>query len=347
MVTTKQPIQYHMEDIEINGRQQQVHTLEVNMNDKRVSMENVLSLGTIYGFEETSTMVANAGAEIGVNGMFYTIYGHHIGLMIKDEELITLARSETPSIAILEDNRVYIGPISTTVAIQSEGLTLSVQTVNDAAFENTWVLYSRIYGRTTRITRNSINYVIQDHKVIEKNLTDEPIDIPENGYVLCRVSQEPAEDDVLKVGDAVTIKTTYQPEIGQVKEAFQSGGWLVKDGKNVAKNYEPYIGNTLIPNPRTIIGVTADNQLVVKVIDGRQEKSYGISGKEAAELMLGSNCIQAVYLDGGASSTMVFNGEVVNQPSSNEERKVAHSIVFRTKGTLFANVFAHKGIVKK
>lgn len=339
LLTMKQPIQYEMEQIELNQHSQQIYTLEVNMNDKRVLLQNELSFGSIYGFEETSAMVENAGAKIGVNGMFYTIYGHHIGLLIKDKELISLARSETPSVAILEDNRVYIGDISTAVTIQGGNVTLPIQTMNDAAYENTWVLYSSIYGKTTRISRMSINYIIKNNKITEMLTTDEPVEIPEDGYVLCRVSSQPHTNDVFKIGENISIQTRYNPKPGKILEAFQSGGWLVKDGEDVAKNYEPYMGNTLIPNPRTLIGVTADNQVIIKVIDGRQEESYGVSGKEAAELMLRANCVQAVYLDGGASSTMVIDGKVVNQPSSNEERKVAHSIIFHIENFTLDHVF--------
>ncbi len=341
-LTMKQPIQYEMEDIQLNGHNQQVYTLEVDMDDMRVSIENMLSFGSIYGFEETSAMIEKADAKIGVNGMFYTIYGHHIGLLVNETELITLARSETPSVAILEDNRVFIGDMSTAVTIQNQDITIPIQTVNDAAYEDTWVLYSKIYGQTTRISRKSINYIIKNNKITEMLITDGPVEIPEEGYVLCRVSSQPETNDVFIIGDNVSVVTTYNPAPGKIIEAFQSGGWLVKDGNNVAKNYEPYIGNTLIPNPRTLIGVTADNQVIVKVIDGRQKDSYGISGKEAAELMLSANCVQAVYLDGGASSTMVSDGKVVNQPSSNEERKVAHSIVFRIDEFTLDSVFGEE-----
>lgn len=45
--------------------------------------------------------------------------------------------------------------------------------------------------------------------------------------------------------------------------------------------------------------------------------------------MISKGCIEAAYLDGGASSTMYVDGEVVNRPSGGEERAIAHSILIK------------------
>lgn len=330
LLSFQQPVDYYKEQIKINDNDQQIHTLVINMNNKRLSIVNALSFGIIYGFEETSEMVKKNKAIAGVNGMFYTNYGHHIGLLVSNKHLITKAYSKTPIFAILDDNRPYIGDVNTEVSILTSDNSIQVGVMNNDAPKETWVLHEKIYGNTTRITRKSINYIIKDNNVINKIVSEEPIDIPENGYVLSRVTNEPDKYNILDIGDTVNIIVKYIPNIGVIKEAFQSGGWLVKNNQNVAKDNEVFIGNTNIPNPRTIIGITDDNKVIIKVIDGRQpEYSYGISGKEAGDLMIAEKCKEAVYLDGGASSTMVFNGKVVNSPSNKLERKVAHSILIK------------------
>lgn len=323
-----QPMEYYKEEILLNNKPQYVHTLVVNINDPRVSIVNALSFGKIYGFEETSEMVKKNEAAAGVNGMFYTIYGHHIGLLVQDKQLLTMAHEKTPAVAFLDNGEVYMGELDAKVNIVSSDNTIVVDTMNDAAAAETWVLYSAIYGKTTRITRDGINYIIENNKVVDKIVTNEPVNIPQEGYVLSRVTNESDQYDLLKINEPINIETVYTPNIGTINEAFQSGGWLVKDGVNVAKDFELFMGNTRIPNPRTIIGVTGDNKVIIKVIDGRQpEYSLGITGKEAADIMIKDGCEQAVYLDGGASSTMVVKDKVVNSPSSKKERKVAHSLL--------------------
>ncbi|MCC2030867.1 phosphodiester glycosidase family protein [Microbacterium allomyrinae] len=83
------------------------------------------------------------------------------------------------------------------------------------------------------------------------------------------------------------------------------------------------IGNHSIQGdePRTAVGVIDENHLVFVVVDGRQEGySAGVTLTELADIMVDLGATTAYNLDGGGSSTMYFNGEVVNQPSNGGER---------------------------
>ena len=67
--------------------------------------------------------------------------------------------------------------------------------------------------------------------------------------------------------------------------------------------------------PRTAIGVIDDNHLVVVVVDGRSPGySAGVTMTGLAEILQGLGAQTAYNLDGGGSSTMVFGGELVNDP---------------------------------
>lgn len=77
-------------------------------------------------------------------------------------------------------------------------------------------------------------------------------------------------------------------------------------------------------NPRTAVGFIATNHVVFVVVDGRDEGySRGATLPELAEIMRGLGCLTAYNLDGGGSSTMYFQGEVVNRPSNDGERGVS------------------------
>ncbi|MGO1316099.1 MAG: phosphodiester glycosidase family protein, partial [Cellulomonadaceae bacterium] len=74
-------------------------------------------------------------------------------------------------------------------------------------------------------------------------------------------------------------------------------------------------------HPRTAIGVIDDNHLVLVVVDGRDDGySRGATMTELAEIMVSLGATTAYNLDGGGSSELWFNGEVVNQPSNGGER---------------------------
>lgn len=80
-------------------------------------------------------------------------------------------------------------------------------------------------------------------------------------------------------------------------------------------------------NPRTAIGIIDNLHYVFVVSDGRTEESEGLSLLELAEFMEGLGVETAYNLDGGGSSTMYFNGEVINTPTTNgrsvKERSVS------------------------
>ncbi|QKJ18873.1 phosphodiester glycosidase family protein [Microbacterium hominis] len=73
--------------------------------------------------------------------------------------------------------------------------------------------------------------------------------------------------------------------------------------------------------PRTAVGVIDENHLVFVVVDGRQTGySEGVTLTELADIMIDLGATTAYNLDGGGSSTMYFDGEVVNSPSNGGER---------------------------
>lgn len=69
-------------------------------------------------------------------------------------------------------------------------------------------------------------------------------------------------------------------------------------------------------NPRTVIGQRADGAVLLLVIDGRQPHTLGATYKECIEVMLKHGAINAANLDGGTSTAMVYNGEIINSCSS-------------------------------
>ncbi|MCL6458549.1 MAG: phosphodiester glycosidase family protein [Gorillibacterium sp.] len=98
---------------------------------------------------------------------------------------------------------------------------------------------------------------------------------------------------------------------------------LLKDGKKLTipakwKNKK---------EPRTIIGHFSNGDLLFMVIDGRQKDSSGLTLEEAQTKLLEWNVRDAYNLDGGGSSSFVYNGKVMNDPSDGSERKVVSNFV--------------------
>ena len=100
-----------------------------------------------------------------------------------------------------------------------------------------------------------------------------------------------------------------------VWQAFTFGPGLVENGVvSVDENDE--VGRAKASNPRTAIGLIDANHFVFVVSDGRTDESEGLSLYELATFMQDLGVKEAYNLDGGGSSTMYFNGEVINNPTS-------------------------------
>jgi exopolysaccharide biosynthesis protein len=127
----------------------------------------------------------------------------------------------------------------------------------------------------------------------------------------------------------------YDETATTAEELLAAGVWntlsfgpaIVADGAVVegieSVEVDTNVGNHSIQGeqPRTAVGIVDENHYVFVVVDGRDEGySRGVTLTELADIMIGLGASTAYNLDGGGSSTMYFNGTVVNQPSNGGER---------------------------
>lgn len=111
-----------------------------------------------------------------------------------------------------------------------------------------------------------------------------------------------------------------------VVNLFAFGPSLIEnDSITVDQNTE--LRQAMTKNPRTAIGIVDSNHYILVVSDGRTSESEGLSLYELAEVMKEYGATTAYNLDGGGSSTMYFNGSIINKPTTNghniSEREVS------------------------
>jgi len=85
--------------------------------------------------------------------------------------------------------------------------------------------------------------------------------------------------------------------------------------------------------PRTAIGATADNRMMLFVCEGRNmtEGVPGLTSAEVAEVLKALGCTEALNLDGGGSSCLLVNNRETIQPSDGAQRAVASVVVLEAK----------------
>ena len=169
--------------------------------------------------------------------------------------------------------------------------------------------------------------------------------IPPGGIALSATGDVAAELlRVAQVGDRARIEADITEGRRKIAVAnglgiVNGGPLLVEDGRDhitaFAEGFvwldDPsfYYRFGIFRHPRTIAGVTADGGLLLVAIDGRQfDYSVGASFAEEAGVMRALGAVDAVNLDGGGSTTLVIDAELVNRPSDTTgERPIGDALL--------------------
>lgn len=149
----------------------------------------------------------------------------------------------------------------------------------------------------------------------------------ERGYVLrngvlYRASAQ-SGTDALVIGADGNFRIITEGETS-ADTLVREGAWQVLtfgpaliNGGQVTVSSSDEVGRAMTSNPRTAIGQISEGHYLLVASDGRTKESAGLSLRQLAELMQSLGAQVAYNLDGGGSSTMVFQGRVVNNPTTN------------------------------
>ena len=95
--------------------------------------------------------------------------------------------------------------------------------------------------------------------------------------------------------------------------------WACSFGPALIVNGEAQTGSVITTsgvNPRTAIGQRADGAMLLLVVDGRQITSLGATYEDLVSIFLEYGAVNAANLDGGSSSSMLYQGEAMNVNAS-------------------------------
>jgi len=114
-----------------------------------------------------------------------------------------------------------------------------------------------------------------------------------------------------------------------VANALHAGPVLIDNKKIKVTVEEEVFFNTPVAGvqPRSAIGYTPDNKIIMMVVDGRQKISRGVYLEELAILMDQFNCLEALNLDGGGSSAIVADDRLINRPAGRSSQREIMSAI--------------------
>ena len=307
-------IPHPMQSVEINAIAETTQTSNIK-ESVEAAIKEKLGNGTVTDTESTDKEVSAETEETGssaVNDTETVEGGTVIGEYSDSNTSITVKQYRA------YDSDIYVADITvsdasvlkTALANNTYGRNIT-DTTSDIADENNAVLAINgdYYG-----ARQS-GYVIRNSKLYRNTSGDrDALVIQKNGEFKFVSESETSAEQLLQAG---------------ALQVFSFGPVLLNNSEiSVGENEE--VGMAMASNPRTAVGYLGNNHYVFVVSDGRTSESAGLSLYELASFMKEIGVVDAYNLDGGGSSTMVFKGEIINNPTtnghSNQERAVSDII---------------------
>lgn len=299
-------------------------------------VEGVLAGGQL-GVERPLTTIANGvGALAAVNGDF-TFPGTHVAVhpVVEDGELVRNAREMGGAFVLHDDGSVSIGApdTSATVTEDDTGETWVIDRWNAGApAQGELAAFTDRGGTRERIPPFSCFARLQPTGPtgpttvygVESTGCASGSPAPMGGLLL---AARPGTDEAafvtsLAVGE--TLTASWSVGFDDVHDLVGGGPVLVRNGAlTVGACSQPICGR----NPRTAVGITADGVILLVVVDGRRPGySGGMTLVELASFLRSLGAVDATNLDGGGSSTVVAQGDVMNRPSDGRQRGVPSAI---------------------
>lgn len=261
---------------------------------------------------------------------------------------------------LMIDKKLYTGPIYNRVAlgIKNDGyiiekyklnatlnykkISTQIDNINQPRMLSTYLLvYTKEWGgKSPKAPDYGINLAIENGKIIK--ISNGSLSIPDNGFVVSgpKLKLEPFFNAQMKDENQkfltnifeprkITLKIKNEEQWENVNHIVSGGPYLIKDGKIFIDTQEEKLLAITGRNPRTAIGYTAENELIMITIDGREKASIGMTLNETANLMKEFGCIWAMNLDGGGSSVMLVKNEIANSPNQKGGIAISNALIIK------------------
>ncbi len=347
-----------------------LYLVRVDVRRSDLELRHMRALDKLAGREKTSDMARRAAATgttvlAAVNGDFFSTTGENEnnqviggewwkGLQVSESTFDTFDNAHT-QFGMDAAGRPLMDRFVLDGKMWARGAVMPVATVNSVppGAPTATTLYTWRYGAAT--PRDTMRTVAEAPVLsagkrgdtlmyVRRGVTSVTSGsaIPANGAVLVAYGAGSSAQSVQATADGDTVKvllsTLPHPGSG-VLPSLLIGGWpqILRDGNNIAGQSAALEGtiasNTDNLHPRSAVGFSRDSStLYLLVVDGRSTLSVGMTTSQLASMLQRLGTWHAMNFDGGGSTTMVIDGQVVNAPSDpTGERPVGNVLLLVRK----------------
>ncbi len=333
-----------------------VSVVEMDLTNPYIVMETCLGGEKSVACETPVSMASRnnrPGHEVvgAVNGDFFmTSPTNEVGLplsgQVRNDELV-LSSHNRACLVLDNDNRPYIDRLTFTGTVTSGETSFALNLVNRMryAYENIAAnqsfLFTRSYGPVTYDGSSSGKMVLLrpagdpfrwNANGVEQCIIEDIFDakgsttIPDGKAILWLKGTYANYVESLNVGDelSVSFRLTLNNESQDINIHQLIGG-----SNHIIMQNGQFMEDWAERHPRTAIGFNADStRLYFVVVDGRHLTSTGVTLREMKGIFDALGAVNAVNLDGGGSSCILVNDEVLNHPSDGPVRAVGNGCLF-------------------
>ena len=300
---------------------------------ERYQLRPVLAKWQVRGRATVSQMNA-PDAIATINASYFATSGEILGNTRIDGLTVGTTYFIRSAIGIRADGSTIFGRQTWRGVLQFNGNEVGVDGVDCERPENSVIVYNNYYNSTTGTNNFGVEIVVQDGVVTEIFRDAGNSYIPHDGYVISAHGTAAENFSTLYVGDKISfdedyINVEHGADFNEAIHIVGAGPTLVKGGEvYVTVDAEQFPNDIRIGRaPRSAVGITQYGDYIFAVVDGRQAHSKGCTLDEWARILKNHfGAIEAINLDGGGSSELVFKGSIVNKPSDGRERAVGDAL---------------------
>lgn len=314
-----------------NGEPVKINVVE--MNNKVASNYEVkpaIASVTLPNKRTVRNIAQRTNSIVAINGGFFKPQtGVPLGTLMIDKKIYTGPIYDRVALGIFKDG-YDVGRVQLDGKIIGNNQEIKIDNINQPRMLSSYILaYTRDWGKYAPVSpQYGVQLQIVGNKITAASAN--PLSIPENGYVLVGPKSKLGK---LFGADYVDVEIKTNPKWENVQHIISGGPYLLKDNQIFIDMTAQKLQSIGGRNPRTAIGYTEDNNLVLVAVDGREGSSVGLTLVELAKLMKTLGCTNAINLDGGGSTVMYIKGQIVNHPHQPGGIALSNALVISKKST--------------
>ena len=312
-----------------NNRPVKINIVELSTEiNSNLLIEPVIASETLSSKSKISDIAKKENAIVAINGGFFKPQtGVPLGTLMIDKKIYTGPIYDRVAMGIFEES-YGMARVQLKAKLDTNIGGLKIDNINQPRMLSTHtIVYTRDWGETTPISpKYGAQLVIDNGKLI--TFTKNSVKIPENGYVVIGPEKKL---EAFSKAKRFKLDIKINPDWKDVNHIISGGPYLVKGNEIFVDMTAQKLSAIGGRNPRTAIGYTKDNHLILLTADGREGSSIGLTLMELAHLMKELGCVNAMNLDGGGSTVMYIKGKIVNKPTVQGGIPLSHTLAVSLK----------------